>query len=158
MLALTKGNMLLRVDLQNGQLLEQIYVGPSRISFRSIQWNVVGESVVLISTIFPPGQGQARQEVDSAKVKQLVILSLFPLSFVCKFSVSKQVFGRHATDVSVFFNLLTIMYSSGHVRMYSMETILQQYKTHSHQLREPMGDGTFYGIYPSPLTENLEIK
>ncbi|KAK3743453.1 hypothetical protein RRG08_011297, partial [Elysia crispata] len=158
MLALTKGNMLLRVDLQNGQLLEQVYVGLPRISFRTIQWNVVGESVALISSLFPSGQRRARQQTEWEKVKELVILSLFPLSFVCKFSVNKQVFGRHATDASVFLNLLTIMYSSGHVRMYSMETILQQYKLHGYQLREPMSDGTFFGVHPSPLTENVEIK
>ena len=46
--------------------------------------------------------------------------------FIETFVLAQQVFGRHAADVSVFLDLLTIMFSTGHVRMYSMETILQQ--------------------------------
>ncbi|GFR62412.1 DDB1- and CUL4-associated factor 17-like [Elysia marginata] len=162
MLALTKGNLLLRMDLQNGHLLEQIYVGFPIIKFRTIQWNVVGESVTLISQIIPPElrtqRLEAGQELHPDRWKQIVILSLFPLQFVCKFSVSRQVFGRHVLDVSVFLDLLTVMHSSGHVRMYSMETILKQYQYHSYNLRQPMSDRALYGVYPSPLTENVEIK
>ncbi|GFO35972.1 Ddb1 and cul4-associated factor 17 [Plakobranchus ocellatus] len=119
MLALTKDNLLLRADIENGHVLEQIYLGSPPTSFKTLQWNVVAESVTLISKSLSNKRGQVRQEV----------------------------FGSHAVDVSVFLDLLTVMYSSAHVRMYSMEWIIQEYKFHSQQLYEPVSDGARIALH-----------
>ncbi|XP_035825989.1 DDB1- and CUL4-associated factor 17 isoform X2 [Aplysia californica] len=160
LLALTKDNMLLRIDLDTGQVMEQVYLGPTSIRYKKIQWNMVDESFTLCSMLFPrqPVHFLRQAGMEVTDVIQLTILSCLPLDFVCKMSVTRQVFGKDTVDAAIFLNLLMVMHSMSHVRMYSLETIMKQGCLHQQKLYDKLEDGTTYGIYPSPVTVSVKLE
>ncbi|CAL1531038.1 unnamed protein product [Lymnaea stagnalis] len=154
LLALNNKNLLIRIDIESGHILEEVYVGSTHLKFRKILWNVFDESFLLCSNKLLPSE---RQSSHSQPFMQLVVMSCMPLDFICKFPLTKQIFGKDACGASISLNILFVMHSSNHVRMYSLERIMSESLTHSHKLYDVLPGGEQYGVYPSCLTQNITL-
>ncbi|XP_013084638.2 DDB1- and CUL4-associated factor 17-like [Biomphalaria glabrata] len=154
--AINSDNFLFRVDLESGQVLEEVYLGDSSVKFRRLQWNTIDESFIVCST--KKCQQINGRAPESGDIMQLVVLSCMPLEFICKFSITKKIFGKSTCDATIFLNILVVMHTSSYVCMYSLERIIKQSLTHQQKLYTKLQDGSSYGLYPSALTQNIEIS
>ncbi|KAH9504370.1 hypothetical protein Btru_063435 [Bulinus truncatus] len=153
--AINVDNFLFRVDLETGHVLEEVYISDSSVKFRRLQWNTIDESFLICSTKkYQQNNGRLG---EPGEVMQLALMSCMPLDFLCKFSITKQIFGKDVSDATIFLNILVVMHTSSHVCMYSLERIISESLTNEQRLYSKSEDGSLYGIYPSHLKHNIEI-
>ncbi len=74
----------------NGKVLQEIYLGPvQRYSFRHVDWETQGETIVLQSTLFPgiPAPNAKRTRV----VQAVAVFSIMPIKFIGLFEIDQAV-------------------------------------------------------------------
>ncbi|CAG5116004.1 unnamed protein product [Candidula unifasciata] len=155
--ALVKGNVLLRLDMQDGRILDEVFVAPPSVRYKRIQWNVAEESFALCSTLTQTRPAHLLRQTGQ-EVMHLTIMSCMPLEFVCQFAITRKVFGRDAVEASVFLNILMVMHSTNYVRMYSLERILDKSKMDGYTLYQEFKDGSRHGVHPCHLKHNITLK
>ncbi|BFZ23000.1 hypothetical protein BsWGS_26039 [Bradybaena similaris] len=162
MFALVKGNHLVRVDMENGQTLEEVYIGPPSVRYKRIQWNVAEESFTLCSTVTQnvPNHGlrQAQNDTAGQDVIHLTVMSCLPLEFICQLAITRQVFGRDVVEAAIFLDILMVMHSTNYIRMYSLERILDKGRIDSYKLYEEFQDGSRHGVFPCHLKHNVRLE
>ncbi|XP_074599735.1 DDB1- and CUL4-associated factor 17-like [Brevipalpus obovatus] len=88
LLVLTKDNFLLQFDLDNGNLLEKIFLGdPERAKFLYITWYRYYDSVVLQT-------GDMRNSSGRSTFLKVMILRVNPLQIVTCFRIPSNLFGK----------------------------------------------------------------
>ncbi|KAL1786331.1 DDB1-and CUL4-associated factor 17 isoform X1 [Sigmodon hispidus] len=104
LIALTAHNWLLRISVTTGEVLEKIYLA-SYCKFRYLSWDTPQEVIAVKSA----------QDRGSAVARQAGILE-----------INKKVFAN-VTDATLSHGILIVMYSSGLVRLYSFQAIIEQF-------------------------------
>ncbi|XP_059142928.1 DDB1- and CUL4-associated factor 17-like, partial [Physella acuta] len=151
--ALSSENFLFCIDLENGKIFEEVYIGSTTVKYKKILWNTVDESFTLCSQLNPKDG-----VLQSQEVVQLTVMSCLPLEICCKFSVTKQVFGHDVVDASIFLNILVVMHKSSYVRMYSLEKLVAENLTHPQKLFEKTDTDSRVGMYPTGISHTLQLS
>jgi len=91
-LALTSDNWLIRYDNVNGKVLQEIYLGSvQRYSFRHVDWESQGESIVLQSTLFPGVLNRMPNAKKLKVVQAVAIFTIMPMKFIGLFEIDQAV-------------------------------------------------------------------
>ncbi|GAB1286417.1 DDB1- and CUL4-associated factor 17 [Apodemus speciosus] len=131
LIALTAHNWLLRISATTGEILEKIYLA-SYCKFRYLSWDTPQE-VIAVKSAQNKGSAVARQvrsiqHVAGTQPPVLLYLAVFrvlPFSLVGILEINKKVF-ENVTDATLSHGILIVMYSSGLVRLYSFQAIIEQ--------------------------------
>ncbi|XP_038607284.1 DDB1- and CUL4-associated factor 17 isoform X1 [Tachyglossus aculeatus] len=126
LIALTAQNWLLRISVTTGEILEKVYLA-SYCKFRYLSWDTPQEVIVVKSA-----QNKVTAVARQAGIQQSVLLylgvfSVLPLSLIGVLEINKKVFGNSVTDATISHGMLIVMHSSGLVRLYSFQTITEQF-------------------------------
>uniref|UniRef100_A0A6I8NJT0 DDB1 and CUL4 associated factor 17 n=1 Tax=Ornithorhynchus anatinus TaxID=9258 RepID=A0A6I8NJT0_ORNAN len=126
LIALTANNWLLRISVNTGEILEKVYLA-SYCKFRYLSWDTPQEVIVVKSA-----QNKVTAIARQAGIQQSVLLylgvfSVLPLSLIGVLEINKKIFGNSVTDATVSHGMLIVMHSSGLVRLYSFQTITEQF-------------------------------
>lgn len=132
LIALTAHNWLLRISATTGEVLEKIYLA-SYCKFRYLSWDTPQE-VIAVKSAQNKGSAAARQAGTSPPVLlYLAVFRVLPFSLVGILEINKKVF-ENVTDATLSHGILIVMYSSGLVRLYSFQAIIEQ-THHLHSLK-----------------------
>uniref|UniRef100_A0A2I3HLZ8 DDB1 and CUL4 associated factor 17 n=1 Tax=Nomascus leucogenys TaxID=61853 RepID=A0A2I3HLZ8_NOMLE len=124
LIALTAHNWLLRVSATTGKILEKIYLAPY-CKFRYLSWDTPQE-VIAVKSAQNRGSAVARQAGIQHVLLYLAVFRVLPFSLVGILEINKKIFGN-VTDATLSHGILIVMYSSGLVRLYSFQTIAEQF-------------------------------
>lgn len=125
LIALTAHNWLLRISATTGEILEKIYLA-SYCKFRYLSWDTPQE-VIAVKSAQNKGSAVARQAGTQPPVLlYLAVFRVLPFSLVGILEINKKVF-ENVTDATLSHGILIVMYSSGLVRLYSFQAIIEQF-------------------------------
>ncbi|XP_011801319.1 PREDICTED: DDB1- and CUL4-associated factor 17 isoform X2 [Colobus angolensis palliatus] len=125
LIALTAHNWLLRISATTGKILEKIYLAPY-CKFRYLSWDTPQE-VIAVKSAQNRGSAVARQAgIQQPVLLYLAVFRVLPFSLVGILEINKKIFGN-VTDATLSHGILIVMYSSGLVRLYSFQTIAEQF-------------------------------
>ncbi|EAX11212.1 hypothetical protein FLJ13096, isoform CRA_a [Homo sapiens] len=125
LIALTAHNWLLRISATTGKILEKIYLAPY-CKFRYLSWDTPQE-VIAVKSAQNRGSAVARQAgIQQHVLLYLAVFRVLPFSLVGILEINKKIFGN-VTDATLSHGILIVMYSSGLVRLYSFQTIAEQF-------------------------------
>uniref|UniRef100_A0A2I2ZBW9 DDB1 and CUL4 associated factor 17 n=1 Tax=Gorilla gorilla gorilla TaxID=9595 RepID=A0A2I2ZBW9_GORGO len=125
LIALTAHNWLLRISATTGKILEKIYLAPY-CKFRYLSWDTPQE-VIAVKSAQNRGSVVARQAgIQQHVLLYLAVFRVLPFSLVGILEINKKIFGN-VTDATLSHGILIVMYSSGLVRLYSFQTIAEQF-------------------------------
>ncbi|CAG2114012.1 unnamed protein product [Medioppia subpectinata] len=163
-LAVTSDNWLIRYDNVSGKVLQEIYLGyVQRYSFRNVDWESQGETIVLQSTLFPAVNNSSPNPKKLRVVQAMAIFKIMPIRFVGLFEVDQTTFGKEVNSANISEGLLIVGIGSqknAKIRIYSLHEILNQ----TNRLFEATLDkkcpelGGKTGQYPFGLPLNYKIK
>uniref|UniRef100_A0A8C9IU09 DDB1 and CUL4 associated factor 17 n=1 Tax=Piliocolobus tephrosceles TaxID=591936 RepID=A0A8C9IU09_9PRIM len=125
LIALTAHNWLLRISATTGKILEKIYLAPY-CKFRYLSWDTPQE-IIAVKSAQNRGSAVARQAgIQQPVLLYLAVFRVLPFSLVGILEINKKIFGN-VTDATLSHGILIVMYSSGLVRLYSFQTIAEQF-------------------------------
>ncbi|XP_055145669.1 DDB1- and CUL4-associated factor 17 isoform X10 [Symphalangus syndactylus] len=125
LIALTAHNWLLRISATTGKILEKIYLAPY-CKFRYLSWDTPQE-VIAVKSAQNRSSAVARQAgIQQHVLLYLAVFRVLPFSLVGILEINKKIFGN-VTDATLSHGILIVMYSSGLVRLYSFQTIAEQF-------------------------------
>ncbi|PNI86374.1 DCAF17 isoform 2 [Pan troglodytes] len=125
LIALTAHNWLLRISATTGKILEKIYLA-AYCKFRYLSWDTPQE-VIAVKSAQNRGSAVARQAgIQQHVLLYLAVFRVLPFSLVGILEINKKIFGN-VTDATLSHGILIVMYSSGLVRLYSFQTIAEQF-------------------------------
>uniref|UniRef100_A0A7N9CJT1 DDB1 and CUL4 associated factor 17 n=2 Tax=Macaca TaxID=9539 RepID=A0A7N9CJT1_MACFA len=125
LIALTAHNWLLRISATTGKILEKIYLA-HYCKFRYLSWDTPQE-VIAVKSAQNRGSAVARQAgIQQPVLLYLAVFRVLPFSLVGILEINKKIFGN-VTDATLSHGILIVMYSSGLVRLYSFQTIAEQF-------------------------------
>uniref|UniRef100_A0A8C9JZ08 DDB1 and CUL4 associated factor 17 n=1 Tax=Panthera tigris altaica TaxID=74533 RepID=A0A8C9JZ08_PANTA len=125
LIALTAHNWLFRVSATTGKVLEKIYLA-SYCKFRYLSWDTPQE-VIAVKSAQNKCSALARQAgIQQPILLYLAVFHVLPFSLIGILEISKKIFGN-VTDATLSHGILIVMYSSGLVRLYSFQAIIEQF-------------------------------
>ncbi|XP_042312179.1 DDB1- and CUL4-associated factor 17 isoform X2 [Sceloporus undulatus] len=156
---LTAHNWLFRLSATTGEILEKVYLA-SQCKFRYLSWDTPQEVMAVKST-----QQKLSGVAQQAGIQQsvLFILAVFrvlPLSFIGMLELDKKIFGKSMTDAAMSHGMLIVTHSTGLVRLYSFQTISEQFMQHQVDLGHEYnwnGKIGIVGKYPFGVPCNIKI-
>uniref|UniRef100_A0ABI7YMU1 DDB1 and CUL4 associated factor 17 n=1 Tax=Felis catus TaxID=9685 RepID=A0ABI7YMU1_FELCA len=126
LIALTAHNWLFRISATTGKVLEKIYLA-SYCKFRYLSWDTPQE-VIAVKSAQNKCSALARQAgIQQPILLYLAVFHVLPFSLIGILEISKKIFGN-VTDATLSHGILIVMYSSGLVRLYSFQAIIEQAK------------------------------
>ncbi|XP_073161916.1 DDB1- and CUL4-associated factor 17 isoform X2 [Lepidochelys kempii] len=123
---LTAHNWLLRLSANTGEILEKIYL-PPYCKFRYLSWDTPQEIMVLKSAQHKLPAATQQAGIQQSVLFFLAVFRVLPLKFIGMLEINKKIFGNNVTDVAVSHGMLIVMYSVGLVRLYSFQSISEQF-------------------------------
>uniref|UniRef100_A0ABI7YPJ8 DDB1 and CUL4 associated factor 17 n=1 Tax=Felis catus TaxID=9685 RepID=A0ABI7YPJ8_FELCA len=125
LIALTAHNWLFRISATTGKVLEKIYLA-SYCKFRYLSWDTPQE-VIAVKSAQNKCSALARQAgIQQPILLYLAVFHVLPFSLIGILEISKKIFGN-VTDATLSHGILIVMYSSGLVRLYSFQAIIEQF-------------------------------
>ncbi|XP_012506138.1 PREDICTED: DDB1- and CUL4-associated factor 17 [Propithecus coquereli] len=118
LIALTAHNWLLCISATTGKVLEKIYLA-SYCKFRSVSATLVSNNVTVVAMCLSAG-------IQQPVLLYLAVFRVLPFSLVGILEINKKIFGN-VTDATLSHGILIVMYSSGLVKLYSFQTITEQF-------------------------------
>nr|XP_060634952.1 DDB1- and CUL4-associated factor 17 isoform X2 [Anolis sagrei ordinatus] len=156
---LTAHNWLLRLSATTGEILEKVYLA-TQCKFRYLSWDTP-QDVMVVKSIQQKLPGAARQVcVQQSVLFVLAIFRVLPLSFIGMLELDKKFFGNSMTDASMSHSMLIVTHSTGLVRLYSFQTISEQFMQHQVDLGQEYnwnGKIGIVGKYPFGIPCNIKI-
>ncbi|KAH0621480.1 hypothetical protein JD844_022837 [Phrynosoma platyrhinos] len=174
---LTAHNWLFRLSATTGEILEKVYLA-SQCKFRMLREVTRDDScfnpkeMVQSSLNGTPYWGKNSYASPAllilpiqAGIQQsvLFILAVFrvlPLSFIGMLELDKKIFGKSMTDAAMSHGMLIVTHSTGFVRLYSFQTISEQFMQHQVDLGHEYnwnGKIGIVGKYPFGIPCNIKI-
>uniref|UniRef100_A0A6J0UNT1 DDB1- and CUL4-associated factor 17 isoform X1 n=1 Tax=Pogona vitticeps TaxID=103695 RepID=A0A6J0UNT1_9SAUR len=156
---LTAHNWLLRVSVNTGEILEKVYLA-SHCKFRYLSWDSPQEVMTVKSSQQKPPVASRQAGSQPSVLFFLGIFSVLPLTFIGMLQIDKKVFGNTMTDVAMSHGMLIVTHSSGLVRLYSFQTISEQFMQHQVDLGQEYnwnGKVGIVGRYPFGIPCNIKI-
>ncbi|XP_022237926.1 DDB1- and CUL4-associated factor 17-like isoform X2 [Limulus polyphemus] len=163
-LALTGDNWLECYSNQTGELLQQVYLGPTaRYKFRHVDWETHGEQVVIQSvqnqSVTPTTQPGIRPRVLEA----IAMFSVFPMEFKALVEIDREVFGKDCNHVNISEGLLIIGVgnsATGRVRLYNFVQVVKEGLMFEAKLQQPCEalEKALVGSYPAGIPLNCKLK
>ncbi|XP_029790252.1 DDB1- and CUL4-associated factor 17 isoform X2 [Suricata suricatta] len=125
LIALTAHNWLFRISATTGKVLEKIYLA-SYCKFRYLSWDTPQE-VIAVKSAQNKCSALARQAgIQQPVLLYLAVFHVLPFSLIGILEINKKIFGN-VTDATLSHGILIVMYSSGLVRLYSFQAIIEQF-------------------------------
>ncbi|XP_021494907.1 DDB1- and CUL4-associated factor 17 isoform X3 [Meriones unguiculatus] len=125
LIALTAHNWLLRISATTGEILEKIYLA-SYCKFRYLSWDTPQE-VIAVKSAQNKSSAAARQAgIQQPVLLYLAVFRVLPFSLIGILEINKKVFAN-VTDATLSHGILIVMCSSGLVRLYSFQAIIEQF-------------------------------
>nr|XP_048724533.1 DDB1- and CUL4-associated factor 17 isoform X3 [Caretta caretta] len=156
---LTAHNWLLRLSANTGEILEKIYL-PPYCKFRYLSWDTPQEIMVLKSAQHKLPAAAQQAGIQQSVLFFLAVFRVLPLKFIGMLEINKKIFGNNVTDVAVSHGMLIVMYSVGLVRLYSFQSISEQFTEQQFDLGCKYnwnGKVGIVGKYPFGLPCNIKI-
>ncbi|XP_008117077.2 DDB1- and CUL4-associated factor 17 isoform X2 [Anolis carolinensis] len=156
---LTAHNWLLRLSATTGEILEKVYLA-AHCKFRYLSWDTP-QDVMVVKSIQQKHPGAARQAgVQQSVLFVLAVFRVLPLSFIGMLELDKKFFGNSMTDASMSDSMLIVTHSTGLVRLYSFQTISEQFMLQRVDLGQEYnwnGKIGIVGKYPFGIPYNIKI-
>lgn len=124
LIALTAHNWLLRISATTGEILEKIYLA-SYCKFRYLSWDTPQEVIAVKSAQNKCSAVAQQAGTQQSALLYLAVFRVLPFSLVGILEINKKVFAN-VTDATLSHGILIVMYSSGLVRLYSFQAIMEQ--------------------------------
>ncbi|MBN3326440.1 DCA17 factor, partial [Atractosteus spatula] len=126
LLALNASNWLYCYSAMTGEQLEKVYLSP-RYKFRYLCWDVPQETLC-IKSVQNKQTSIARQTgPEQDTLMCLAVFRVLPLELLGMLEISRRVFGNNVVDVMLSQGILAISHSTGMVKLYSFENIVEKF-------------------------------
>uniref|UniRef100_A0A8C0G8B5 DDB1 and CUL4 associated factor 17 n=1 Tax=Chelonoidis abingdonii TaxID=106734 RepID=A0A8C0G8B5_CHEAB len=156
---LTAHNWLLRLSANTGEILEKIYL-PPYCKFRYLSWDTPQEIMVVKSAQHKFTAAAQQAGIQQSVLFFLAVFRVLPLKFIGMLEINKKIFGNNVTDVAFSHGMLIVMSSVGLVRLYSFQSISEQFTEQKFDLGCKCnwnGKVGIVGKYPFGLPCNIKI-
>ncbi|XP_050772662.1 DDB1- and CUL4-associated factor 17 isoform X1 [Gopherus flavomarginatus] len=156
---LTAHNWLLRLSANTGEILEKIYL-PPYCKFRYLSWDTPQEIMVVKSAQHKFTATAQQAGIQQSVLFFLAVFRVLPLKFIGMLEINKKIFGNNVTDVAFSHGMLIVMSSVGLVRLYSFQSISEQFTEQKFDLGCKCnwnGKVGIVGKYPFGLPCNIKI-
>nr|XP_005290502.1 DDB1- and CUL4-associated factor 17 isoform X2 [Chrysemys picta bellii] len=156
---LTAHNWLLRLSANTGEILEKIYL-PPYCKFRYLSWDTPQEIMVVKSAQHKLPAAAQQAGIQQSVLFFLAVFRVLPLKFIGMLEINKKIFGNNVTDVALSHGMLIVMYSMGLVRLYSFQSLSEQFTEQQFDLGCKCnwnGKVGIVGKYPFGLPCNIKI-
>ncbi|XP_065269664.1 DDB1- and CUL4-associated factor 17 [Emys orbicularis] len=156
---LTAHNWLLRLSANTGEILEKIYL-PPYCKFRYLSWDTPQEIMVVKSAQHKLPAAAQQAGIQQSVLFFLAVFRVLPLKFIGMLEINKKIFGNNVTDVALSHGMLIVMYSVGLVRLYSFQSLSEQFTEQQFDLGCKCnwnGKVGIVGKYPFGLPCNIKI-
>ncbi|XP_053121654.1 DDB1- and CUL4-associated factor 17 isoform X2 [Hemicordylus capensis] len=156
---LTAHNWLFRLSASTGEILEKVYLA-SHCKFRYLSWDTPQEVMVVKSAQQKLPAAARQAGIQRSVLFFLAVFRVLPLSFIGMLEIDKKIFGNSITDAAVSHSMLIVMHSAGLVRLYSFQSISEQFMEQQVELGHECnwnGKVGTVGKYPYGLPCNIKI-
>ncbi|TFK14630.1 thiosulfate sulfurtransferase/rhodanese-like domain-containing protein 3 [Platysternon megacephalum] len=156
---LTAHNWLLCLSANTGEILEKTYL-PPYCKFRYLSWDTPQEIMVVKSAQHKLPAAAQQAGIQQSVLFFLAVFRVLPLKFIGMLEINKKIFGNNVTDVALSHGMLIVMYSVGLVRLYSFQSISEQFTEQQFDLGCKCnwnGKVGIVGKYPFGLPCNIKI-
>ncbi|XP_071945982.1 DDB1- and CUL4-associated factor 17-like [Antedon mediterranea] len=150
LLVLTSNNLLQRVHLDTGEVLQSVYLS-RKYKFKNLSWDEELETVVVKSTSF--------ENEDGGQVSWLAfaVFQVYPFELIAMFEINVKMFGNDAIDLNISANkLISYHLYDGQQCYYSFPRILETFATKNIKLGDIYEDDVV-GEYPIGIPCNVRI-
>lgn len=130
LLAVTASGILLRQDIQSGEILQSVYLGKS-YKFKHIVWET-DLCRLAITSVHRPKPPRAAQDESTSVVHTLMYIAVFevaPLKFLAVIPINMKIFGNNLVDASLSNGVLFTMHQGGIMKLFSLKEILENCTT-----------------------------
>ncbi|XP_076120252.1 DDB1- and CUL4-associated factor 17 [Alosa pseudoharengus] len=149
LLVVTGNSWLCRISSNTGEVLQRVYLSPQH-KFRYLNWDDSQETIYAKS-IQKKLSPLARQAgLDDSTLMFLAVFRVFPLKLVGVLEINKRVFGSTVADVVLSQGVLAVSHTTKCVRLYSLERIVDMFRTKELVIGEHCDLGGTQGIVGEP--------
>uniref|UniRef100_V9KN91 DDB1-and CUL4-associated factor 17-like protein n=1 Tax=Callorhinchus milii TaxID=7868 RepID=V9KN91_CALMI len=159
LITVTASNWLMRICTSTAEILEKVHLS-SQWKFRYLAWETTRETIVVKTThnkLTPAARAAGMQQ---SALFYLILFNVLPLTLIGMLDINKKVFGNNVTDATISEGLLIVTFSTGLVRFYSCQWIIEKFMQKQLVLGETCdwnGTTGIVGMAPFGIPCNIQI-